>query len=264
MSDENQVDLQEEVSNDVQQEVKVDPYEEEARAQGWKPKEEYEGDEHQWRNAKEFVERGELFSKIDSMGRELKETRKAMRMLQEHNSQIKVAEYNKALTELKNLQKKHLEEGNADGYLETSELLTDLKAEQKAREVVSKATPQAVDPRFTSWVSQNKWYEQDQELRDHADIIGQRYAASNPELDPEDVLKFVTNSIKQRFPTKFANPNRTKPGAVASSNTTSVAQKGSQFEMTDDEKRVMNTFVRTGVMTKEEYIKQLKTIRGVV
>jgi len=34
--------------------------------------------------------------------------------------------------------------------------------------------------------------------------------------------------------------------------------------MSEDEKRVMNTFVRTGVMSKEDYIAQLKLIRGVV
>ena len=37
-------------------------YEAEAREQGWKPKEGYEGDPEKWRPAKEFVERGELFS----------------------------------------------------------------------------------------------------------------------------------------------------------------------------------------------------------
>jgi len=247
----------------VQETVATDPYEEEARVQGWKPKEEFEGSPEKWRPAKEFVERGELFSKIDSMGRELKETRKAMKMLQEHNSQIKVAEYNNALKELKALQKKHLEEGNSDGYLETSELLTDLKAEQKAREVVTQTTPKAIDPRFTAWVNENKWYTTDQEMRDHADIIGQRYAALNPDVDPEDVLKVVTREIRTRFKDKFVNPNRTKPGAVSSSDTT-TGQKNTVFEMSDDEKKVMNTFIRTGIMSKEEYITQLKAIRGVV
>ena len=42
----------------------VDPYEEAARKEGWRPKEEFEGDPEKWRPAKEFVERGELFGKI--------------------------------------------------------------------------------------------------------------------------------------------------------------------------------------------------------
>ena len=79
----------------------VDSYEQQAREQGWRPKEEYEGDPEKWRPAKEFVERGELFGKIDHMGKELKETRKALKMLQEHHSKVKETEYNNALKELK-------------------------------------------------------------------------------------------------------------------------------------------------------------------
>jgi len=100
-------------------------------------------------------------------------------------------------------------------------------------------------------------------MRDHADIIGQRYAAQHPNEDPEDVLKVVEKMVRQRFPQKFSNPNRMKPGAVSSSNTSSI-KTVANFEMSEDEKRVMNTFVRTGVMSKEDYIAQLKLIRGVV
>jgi len=63
----------------VETQTQVDPYEAAAREQGWKPKEEFEGDEGKWRPAKEFVERGELFGKIDTLGKELKETKKPLR-----------------------------------------------------------------------------------------------------------------------------------------------------------------------------------------
>lgn len=242
--------------------VNVDPYEAEAKEQGWKPKEEYEGDPAKWRPAREFVERGELFGKIDSMGRELKETRKALKMLQEHNAKIKETEYKRAVEELKSLQKKHLEEGNSDGYLETTELLTDLKAEQKAREVVTQNTPNQPDPRFLSWVDKNKWYTADNEMRKYADILGSGYAQSNPGLDPEEVLDYVTEQVKHRFATKFKNPNRDKPSAVEGT-TQSAAPNKSTFELTDEERKVMNTFVRTGAMTKEDFIAQVKAMRGV-
>ena len=240
--------------------VRVDAYEEEARSQGWRPKEEYEGDPEKWRPAKEFVERGELFGKIDSMGKELKETRKALKMLQEHHSKVKETEYNRAVAELKTLQKKHLEEGNSDGYLEATELLTDLKAEQKAREVQAETATNQPDPRFVSWVNENKWYQADSEMRTFADAIGSGYAQSNPGLDPEDVLKYVTAQVKQRFKDKFVNPNRTKPSSVEGAST--PAANKSSFELTDDERRTMNTFVRAGVMTKDEYIAEVKKMRG--
>lgn len=238
----------------------VDPYEAEAREQGWRPKEEFEGEPEKWRPAKEFVERGELFGKIDVLGKELKETKKALKMLQEHNAKIKETEYKRAVDELKALQKKHLEEGNSDGYLEATELLTDIKAEQKARSVVSEQQPTGPDPRFIAWTEQNKWYEKDAELRQYADVVGMGYAKANPGLDPEDVLKFVEREVKARYKDKFVNPNRNKPSAVEGAG--QAGAKKDTFVLTDDERKVMNTFLRQNLMTKEEYIAQVKAMRG--
>ena len=245
----------------IEPQVQVDSYEEQARQQGWKPKEEYEGDPDKWRPAKEFVERGELFGKIDSMGKELKETRKALKMLQEHHSKVRETEYNNALKELKALQKKHLEEGNSDGYLEATELLTDLKAEQKAREVITKNTPAQPDPRFVAWANENKWYQQDQEMKQYADVVGLGYAQANPGLDPEEVLEYVTAQVKSRFKDKFVNPNRSKPNSVEGASTP-ASNKSSAIELSDEERKVMNTFIRQNIMTKEEYLAEIKKMRG--
>jgi hypothetical protein len=264
MSEQEQVVQQtEQVQNQTDEtQIQADPYEDQAREQGWKPKEEYEGDPAKWRPAKEFVERGELFGKIDTMGRELKETKKALKMLQEHHTKVKETEYKRAIDELKALQKRHLEEGDSDAYLETTELLTDLKAEQKAREVIQAEVPKSnqPDPRFIAWVNQNSWYSKDQDMREFADAIGLQHAQANREKSPEEVLAFVTTQVKRAFPDKFTNPNRTKPSTVEGSST--PAAKRDTFELTDDERRVMNTFVRTGVMTKEEYIIEVKKLRG--
>lgn len=238
----------------------VDSYEAQAREQGWRPKEEYEGDPNKWRPAKEFVERGELFGKIDHMGKELKETRKALKMLQEHHSKVKETEYKAALNELKLLQKKHLEEGNSDGYLEATDLLTDLKAEQKARQVVEESAPPKQDPRFIQWVNSNKWYQTDATMREYADTVGLGYASRNPGLDPQEVLEYVDQQVRARFKDKFVNPNRSKPNTVEGGDTPPV--KKTSFELTDEERKVMNTFLRNGIMSKEEYIAEVKKARG--
>lgn len=241
----------------------VDPYESQAREQGWKSQEEYDGEPGKWRPAREFVERGELFGKIDTMGRELKETRKALKMLQEHHTKVKETEYNRALVELKALQKRHLEEGNADEYLQTTELLHDLKTEQKARQVAAEMVPQpqGVDPRFTSWVDRNKWYANDADMRQFADSLGLGYSKANPGVDPEEVLDYVATQVKLRYKDKFENPNRNKPSAVEGRSTPTGSKKDS-VELSEDERKVMNTFVRQGIMTKEEYIAQVKAMRG--
>ena len=236
-----------------------------ARESGWVPQEEWAGDPEKWRPAKEFNERGELFGKIDNLGKELKETRKALKMLQEHHSKVKETEFNRAVTELKGLQKKHLEEGNSDEYLKTTELLTDLKAEQKAREVLGQQQAEQaknqVDPRFIAWQEQNQWYLKDPEMKQFADTLGLGYAQANPGMEPDVVLEYVSKQIKKTFKEKFENPNRTKPSAVEGGSPAASSKKDS-VELTDDERRVMNTFVRQGIMTKDEYIAQVKAMRG--
>ena len=263
MTEEVQVQQIEQVESEQQQQTQTntDPYESQAREQGWKPKEEFEGDETKWRPAKDFVERGELFGKIDGMGRELKETKKALRLLQEHHTKVREVEYNRAVGELKALQRRHLEEGNSDGYLETTEILTDLKAEQKAREVVSATTVNAPDQRFLDWQQRNDWYAKDKELRTYADALGLGYAKANPELDPEEVLSYVTTQVKRNYKEKFENPNRNKPNSVEGGST--QASTKASFQLTEDERRAMNTFVRAGVMSKEDYIVEVKKMRGI-
>lgn len=254
-----------EVPQEAPQETKTpehNPAEEKARESGWVSKEEWTGDPDKWKPAAEFNDRGELFGKIDSMGRELKETKKALKMLQEHHTKVKETEYNRAVTELKALQKEHLEAGNSDGYLETTELLTDLKAEQKAREVFAQSAPVPTgpDPRFTDWVRSNVWYEKDKEMREYADAIGLGYNQQHPDIEPEDVLKYVATQVRGRFRERFINPNKSKPSAVEGGSTTTPRKD--TLTLSEDEKKVMNTFVRAGVMTKEAYLEEIKKLRS--
>jgi hypothetical protein len=242
----------------------IPEYEQKARDAGWVSQEEWTGDPDKWRPAREFVDRGELFSKIDSMGKELKEAKKTLKMMQEHHSKVKESEYNRAVADLKALQKQHLEEGNSDGYLETTELLTDLRAEQKARAVIQETVPAANEPHpsFVEWQNKNDWYSKDKEMHDYADAIGLGYAQQHPELEPEEVLKYVSTQVRGRFRERFVNPNRAKPSVVEGTNNTATPKKTS-IELTEEERKVMNTFVRAGVMTKEVYLDEIKKLRGV-
>jgi len=250
----------------VTQTESTNPYDKQAREMGWRPKEEWEGEPEKWRDAKEFVERGELYGKIDSVGRELKETRKALKMLQEHHSKVRETEFNRAVEELKAAQKKHLEDGNADEYLKATELLTDIKAEQKARKVVEETTPKSppgLDPRFVDWTKENSWYERNTDMREFADTIGQGYAMRNPGIDPVEVLKYVSREVKKHYRDQFENPNRNKTTVEGTGTQGTVKKSGSSIELSEDERKVMNTFIRQGVMTKEEYIEQVKSMRGI-
>lgn len=227
---------------------------------GWRPKEDFEGDEATFIDAAEFVRRQPLFDKIESMGRELKETKKVLNLLQEHHKKVKETEFKRALDELKVEKRKALEDGDADKLLAVDDAIAEIRTAQITKQ--NEPEQQTVHPDFVEWVNKNKWYAKDPEMRAFADAVGLQYkdktGASN-----EDVLKYVVERVKTTFKDKFVNPNRAKPNAVE--NTNSVVESKSKvdsFELSEDERKAMNTFVRNGVMTKEEYIAEIKKLRG--
>jgi hypothetical protein len=76
------------------------------------------------------------------------------------------------------------------------------------------------------------------------------------------VLRKVAAEVRKEFPNKFRNPNQDKPGAVESGKGAGTTRAGS-FQLTDEERRVMHTFIRTGVFkTEKEYITELQKVRG--
>jgi hypothetical protein len=114
-----------------------------------------------------------------------------------------------------------------------------------------------------SWVDNNNWYNSDTELREAADALGLSYAKVHPEVSPDQVLDYVAKKIKAAYPEKFTNQNRNRPSSVeGAGNSAQKSSKGVDIDMSEEEVRIMNTFVRQGIMTKEEYMKELKAIKG--
>ena len=232
---------------------------------GWKPKDQWEGDPKKWVPAEEYNRRGELFGKIDSMGRDLRDTKKALRMLQEHHGKVKETEYNRALAAIRAAKKQALEDGDIDTAAEADERLLDMKAEQIAERQANAQAAKQPDPRFVEWVDKNAWYGQDGEMRAFADDVGIAHAKANPDKSPEEVLKYVEQRIKRTYPEKFTNPNRNRPSATVGREVQSARKSPKDdFPMSEEERKVMMTFVNEGVMTKDQYIADLKAIKGVL
>jgi hypothetical protein len=98
-------------------------------------------------------------------------------------------------------------------------------------------------------------------MRDTADAIGVKYAKRN--LPPDEVLRRVTEDVKKLYPDKFRNPNKDRASAVETkAGVTKPAKANDDFDLTPDENKVMNQLIRLGVVTKEQYIADLKKVRG--
>jgi len=237
--------------------------EDRAREQGWRPKEEFDGDASKWVSAETFVAKGELIDRIEQLGKKLKDSDKTIAMLKEHHGKVKEAEFKRAVEFLKQQKKQAYENGDVDKILELDDKIAEVRDTQKAQKQQEQVndTPES-HPAFQSWASENKWYETDSEMRADADAFGEAYARNNQDKTPQEVLEYVTKKIKKAYPEKFTNPNRNKPTGVESGSGTRQGSSRDTFTLTEEETRVMNTFARNGIMEKDEYIKQVKAMRG--
>lgn len=247
------------MSEELNQEqvVEADPVESKAREQGWTSKEEFEANPDnagkKWRDAEEFVDRGELFAKIDELSRKYKNTQKTLDQLDAHHKKVKESEYQRALATLKAQKKEALEEGDADALIEIDDRIADVKAAQKVERTTQADLPEELE----QWIGKNPWYETDKEMADDADAIGIGYKAKHPDLSPADVLVHVEKQIKKLYPEKFTNPNRPKTGVESPSSR--GTSRSASYSLSPDEERVAKNFERNGIMTRDEYIKQLKS-----
>ena len=260
MADEIEITGNSETGNAVPGEA-LTPTQEEALSQGWVPKEDFEGDPERFVDAGEFLRRGELFRKIESQSKEMKDMRKALQELAKHNSKIREVEYDRALQSLKAEKRTALNEGDADKVVDIDDRIDLVKAQQRqeAAQAAQQAVPQEVHPELKSWIGRNGWYETTASMRGWADARGVELAQEGK--SPTEVLSTLEREVKSRFSEKFHNPNRERTGAVETSRPRAGTRATEAYELSDVEKQVMNTLVKQGVLTKDEYITQLKSIK---
>ena len=174
------------ISENQESEVVSEPtIEDRAREQGWKPKEEFDGDTSKWVSAETFVAKGELIDRIESLGKKLKDSEKTIKMLTEHHAKVKESEFNRAIDFLKKQKKEAYETGDVDKIIEIDDKIAETKEVQKQQRAIDIVeNNNAPHPDFVSWVTENKWYEKNSEMRADADTFGEAYASNNPNKTP--------------------------------------------------------------------------------
>ncbi len=235
--------------------------EQRASEQGWVPKDQWDESKGRWRSAEDFLDRGELFKKIDEQNKEIKRVKQTLIDQHKHQSKIAEAEYKRALETLKAQKKEALLEGDADAVIDIDDRIDEVKEAQRVASQPQPEVQPVSNPVFESWVERNGWYNQNRAMRAYADAIGVEAASRG--MSVTDALAFVDREVRKEFPDKFTNPNRAKAAAVEGSNAKNTA-KETKLELSDDERRVMNRFISTiPGYTKEMYMAELKKIKGV-
>lgn len=251
----------------VQEEVvsQPSPVEQQAVEQGWKPKEEYiaaGGDEHTWRPAREFVDRGELFAKIEDVKRENRNLKKTMAEFKIHHDKVRETEFKNALETLKREKKQALIDGDADAVVDIDERIAQARDESKRPAPVTEEDTPEQNPEFVRFTERNRWYSNDLELRSFADRIGFAIKAQNPHMTPQEILMEVEKTVKKAHPEKFVNPKKEAAPAVEGG-APQRKNKAETVELSEEEQRTMKRFVKAGALTEEQYMADIKAMRGI-
>lgn len=239
------------------QEGQPSEIEQKAMDMGWKPRDQFDEDSgKEFIEADEYVRRQPFFDKIEALNRKVKTMEQGLEAFKEHHSKVKQVEYERALADLKKERLQAIEEQDAVKAFEVSDKMRELEKQKEQA-----ATPQegVANPQFQEWLDENKWYVKDEDLREFADALGIMYAKK---MSPPEVLVKVSDEVRKKFPEKFRNPNKDRAPAVDTKGTARGTATGREYQLTDMEKQIMDKLIRSGAMTKEEYIKELKRAKG--
>lgn len=247
----------------------TDPVETAARAQGWKPKEEFTGDPALWVDAKEFVGRAPLFDKIKTQSKDLKEIRKTVDAMAKHFTANVNHAVNAKIAELRAAKKEAIEGGDVAKVEAIDKQIDDAKGTKADIPTAPEVAPEVMD-----WVKANPWYTKDQELHDFALAYNDSYLKRH-QGDIEGSLKATATATKRAFPEKFPDDAKPKAGntAPAVEGGTAPARATTKYtasRLTADQKLAHDQYIKAGTfdalakeakMTPSEfYVKQLDEI----
>lgn len=257
-----------ESKEELDNEPVVTRVEEDARKGGWKPQEEWEGEPDDWVSAGEFMRRKSLFDKIHNQNRQMRKLEEAMTALQSHHKKVFEASYKRALRDLQAQKIEAAKEGDAAAVVEIDDQIAQMNTKYQ-EDAKSFETPKSTvdESEFQDWVKDNQWYMDDKKMRAYADRIGVEYARNNPHLTNSEVFDFVREEVEFRYPDKFGGEGKQqKSGGRPTAPTVESGNKGakgsrSKVQLTEEERSVMKTLVKSGVMTEEEYMAEIAKIQ---
>lgn len=258
-------------ANETSEAPKLSAIEQKALEMGWRPREEFDGDDEAFIDAKEFVNRAPLFEKISSQSKQIKRLEQAQQALQGHYNKVRETEYKAALRALKAELEVAVEEGDLTKYHALNEKREEIEQDHQTlkQELSGAPAEPEVPAELEQWIARNPWFKTQEHMRVFADRASDQFAAKVRAglMTTGEALREVEKLVREEFPGKFRNPNKDKPSAVEGGSKAG-ASRGGDIELTADEKRIMNAVLSTKdkdgkpFITREKYIADLKKMRG--
>jgi hypothetical protein len=261
-------DLEKEVIDEKVEDSKQTPeYTEDetiALARGWKPKDEWDGPEDEWKPAKVFNQIGELKEKLQAKDADNKKLNKVVQLMKQHHLQVRQSAYEQAVKDLKAQREAALESEDLIKAERIKDQIDDIKDRFRADDALPAHVEKEIasstnepDPELFAFMDRNPWYKPNSTdpMSKKADALGWAYKNEDPSLSFKEIIKLVESDIRKLFPDKFSTPRNpvNEPGSRAA-----PSKSESRVSLTEEQRAVARSFG----MTDAEYAKELKSYKG--
>jgi len=202
----------------------------------------------------------------------------SVKALKEHNDRVYQVEIRKLQTELNALQKEKraaVELADVDKVEEIDQQIENIKKDIDVPKAETSSTNNLL---YDEWVADNSWYLTEPEMAAYADRVAEQYEGA----PPARIYALVRTKVMEVFPDKFETGINEK--VLDTANTVakkasdkkviapqSPVEKGSRngdnatftkADLSPEQVNIMNQFVRSGIMTEEQYIADIEKLQG--
>lgn len=226
-------------------------------------------DPDEWRSPEEFKERGEKINSVlkkqrDELKGEIDSFRQDFEQYRQHQQQVTAQkekeayerasrEYNEQLQKIRQAKAKAIEEMDSENFLKAEDMEKTLKPPQEPRH----DQPPQAHPDIAEFITrpENSWYNEDKDLREYADYLATTFVepVRGGQMTVKQALQKVSERVQQQFPHKFGK--KTAPTVEGGSGM--ARSKGKTFrDLPSDAKEACKRFVKRGVITTEQYVKE--------
>lgn len=205
--------------------------EQRAYDQGWRPKDQFDGPEENWKPAKQYVEWGEMRGEIGSLKSQMKSREKQFDERLSNLNILHKAETERKIREVESRIKTAVEDGNTEEALALSTEKAELTQQKNTLDV--KSDPNADAILQGEWELNNQWIFDSSDPRSRAAHTAFNLATAKG-LPMSERLSYVDDQISKMPAQRKGNPNRALPADTTSSTVVGSKKKqGRKLTMKD-------------------------------
>lgn len=238
--------------------------EDRAKDMGWRPKEEFKGDDSRWVDAETFVKKGEEVLPIikanakkteaerDALKADLASLKKDVAEFRQYHSQTEKRAYERAIRDLEERQAEAVEANDLKTVRSITKEIASLSRDVQTDDAGTPYQTPDHAKALNQWKGENPWFGSDRVMTAAANAVADELEQSG--VTGADQLAEVAKRMRAEFPQKFENANRRAPAAVEGSTPTRKAGK-TWSDLPPEARATADRWVKQGLVTKETYLR---------